>query len=669
MSKKTVNKAADTRAVEFERNNTSQDNWYKRATEAGAAKKIDFPAIKKTVLFMMKIAWKEKKSLYFLYLLKFVADALGEMKNLFLPALLINELKLIIDGESLEMHIHQSIIYVVITLLAEFISSGINQTANALINIDRQWFDRYFMEQLCAKSMNMDFQYTEDPVALDVQNKAKEGMGWYSGGVVGIIDTFYYAIYNIVLLCTVVTIIALYCPLLLPVQVLAMVAVMFFEIRSQKIRTNSFLKQAKSNRIFGYFLYRLSDFRFGKDIRMYDSAHMMNSRTNEFAGLQVDAYREQSEGTARNQYGSDTANALRDGISYLYMGIRAIRGFIDIGEFTMCVTAASRLYQSMLNIGERFTQLVEKCTYAHRYLIFDEYPAAKEYGTRSVKDGTHTIEFKDVSFKYPRAEEYVLEHVNITIRPDEHLSVVGLNGAGKTTFIKLLCRLYDVTDGQILVDGVDIREYSKAEYRKLFSVVFQDFKLFAFSLRDNIEMGDVDEACIERGKKENHNNAADAVNEKVVEDVHEEKLIEVLKLSGLYEDAMKLDNGLDTTLFKSFDQKGTDLSGGQQQKTAISRALYRNSPIVILDEPTAALDPIAEYEIYRKFDTLVGNKSAIYISHRLSSCKFCDRIAVFADKTIKEYGTHDELVKKPDGIYAEMFRTQAQYYIDNAIGF
>lgn len=619
-------------------------NWLKRATEAGAAKKIDFPAIRKTIAFMMKLAWKEKKSLYFLYLLKFVADALSEMKNLFLPAMLINELTLIVAGESLETHIRKSIIFVIITLIAEFVSSGINQTANALINIDRQWFDRFFMELLCDKSMNMDFQYTEDPVALDIQNKAKEGMSWYSGGVVGIIDTFYYLIYNVVLLCTVVTIIAVYCPLLLPVQILAMATVMFFEMKSQKIRTNSFLKQAKSNRIFNYFLYRLSDFRFGKDIRMYDSADMMNSRTNEFAALQVDAWKEQAEGTARNEYGSDVANALRDGISYLYMGIRAIRGYINLGEFTMCVTAASRLYGSMLSIGERITQLVEKSTYAHRYLIFDELPPAKEYGTESVKEGEHTIEFKDVSFKYPRAESYVLEHVNITIRPNEHLSVVGLNGAGKTTFIKLLCRLYDVTDGQILVDGRDIRDYSKSEYRKLFSVVFQDFKLFAFSLRDNIEMGNVDED--------------------ITDDKKYDRIVEVLKLSGLYEDAMKLDNGLDTTLFKSFDEHGTDLSGGQQQKTAISRALYRNAPVVILDEPTAALDPIAEYEIYRKFDTLVGNKSAIYISHRLSSCKFCDRIAVFADKTIKEYGTHDELVRKPGGIYAEMFQTQAQYYVD-----
>lgn len=611
-------------------------------TSGNPFKNADFPAIRKTLAFMLKTAWKKKKSLYFLYLLKFLADALAEVKNLFLPALLINELTLIVAGEDLKTHIHKSVIYIICTLLAEFISGALSQTANAFINIDREWFNQYFSEQLCDKSLNMDFQYTEDPEALDVQNKAREGMSWYSGGVVGIIETFYYGIYNIILLCTVVTIIAVYCPLLLPVQVLAMAAVMVFEMQKQQIRAANFLRLAKSNRIFRYVVHGLSDFRFGKDIRMYESADMVNKRAEIFAQMQVDAWRDQAEKQARSDYGSNVVNALRDGLSYLYMGIRAIRGYINLGEFTMCISSASRLYQSMVNIGERFTQLVEKCTYAHRYIVFDEYPRAKEYGNETVREGLHTIEFKDVSFKYPRAEEYVLEHVNITIHPNEHLSIVGLNGAGKTTFIKLLCRLYDVTGGQILVDGIDIKEYSREEYRKLFSVVFQDFKLFAFSLRDNIEMGNID------GEKT------------------EEHLVEVLKLSGLYDEAMKLDDGFNTTLFKSFDEHGTDLSGGQQQKTAISRALYRNAPIVILDEPTAALDPIAEYEIYRKFDTLVGNKSAIYISHRLSSCRFCDRIAVFADKTIREYGTHDELMKLPDGIYAEMFRTQAQYYIDNA---
>lgn len=279
------------------------------------------------------------------------------------------------------------------------------------------------------------------------------------------------------------------------------------------------------------------------------------------------------------------------------------------------------------------------CDYAYEYLKFDAIPDAMVKGSKKTSNGEHIIEFLNVSFRYPRSENYVLRNLNLTIRQGEHLSVVGINGAGKTTFIKLLCRMYDVTEGEIRIDGINIKEYSDDEYRKLFAVVFQDFSLFAFSLKDNI-----------------------ILNEKA----DDKKLENTLKMAGLYVDAMKLENKVETTIFKSYDEKGTELSGGQQQKTAICRALYRDSPIVILDEPTAALDPIAEYEIYKRFNDLVGGKTAIYISHRLSSCKFCDRIAVFADDTIKEYGTHDELVNIKDGIYAGMYAAQAEYYIDNA---
>ena len=218
--------------------------------------------------------------------------------------------------------------------------------------------------------------------------------------------------------------------------------------------------------------------------------------------------------------------------------------------------------------------------------------------------------------------------------PGEHLSIVGLNGAGKTTFIKLLCRLYDPTGGVILLDGVDIREYDYADYMRQFAPVFQDFKLFCVSLKENITLQEKDDT----------------------------DLSELLKLVELDGFAGKLKKGTDTCIYKFFDEEGVEPSGGEQQKMAIARALYKQSPIVILDEPTAALDPIAEYEIYRQFHTLVGGKTAFYISHRLSSCKFCDKIAVFSEGKIAEYGNHEELAAIPNGIYAEMFEAQAQYY-------
>ena len=312
----------------------------------------------------------------------------------------------------------------------------------------------------------------------------------------------------------------------------------------------------------------------------------------------------------------------------------AINQVFSIGIFSQMISTAGALDANLGGIVFNIQELLKRCNYAYEYVLFMDYPEALPKGTRKVKGETHKIEFRDVSFAYPGTEKKILDHINITIEPGEHLSIVGLNGAGKTTFIKLLCRLYDPTGGVILLDGVDIREYDYADYMSQFAPVFQDFKLFCVSLKENITLQEKDDT----------------------------DLSELLKLVELDGFAGKLKKGTDTCIYKFFDEEGVEPSGGEQQKMAIARALYKQSPIVILDEPTAALDPIAEYEIYRQFHTLVGGKTAFYISHRLSSCKFCDKIAVFSEGKIAEYGNHEELAAIPNGIYAEMFEAQAQYY-------
>jgi ATP-binding cassette subfamily C protein len=454
---------------------------------------------------------------------------------------------------------------------------------------------------------------------------------------VGVLNSVYELVCNIAVLLGVSTIILITCPLLLPVQIIGLLVISYFNARNNKLEIESYKELSGINRIFGYYLFQLPDFSYGKEIRLYDSAEMMIQKADTEGKKMVGVWDTLTKKQCRNAWGMDIMNAARDGISYFYIGLLALLKKITIGDFSMCITSASELYRGMLGVVQGCQDIAKRCVYANQFLKLLEYPIALSKGDKKVTGETHVIEFSHVSFKYPRSEQYVLKDINLKITSGEHLSVVGLNGAGKTTFIKLLCRLYDVTEGEILIDGINIKEYSEEEYRKLFAVVFQDFQLFAFSLRDNIALGDT---------------------------AKEDEVNRVLELSGFYEDAKKLPQGLDTMLYKSFDEKGTELSGGQQQKTAIARALYKNAPIVILDEPTAALDPVAEYDIYRSFDTLVGGKTAIYISHRLSSCKFCDRIAVFAENTIKEYGTHDELVEKKNGIYAELFAAQAQYYIE-----
>lgn len=597
--------------------------------------------VRKTLAFMLRAAWREKPALFASYLILFVGQVAVTMKNILIPKLLLDELLLVTEGAALSEHLRLIALYAVLHVAVDALVRATDSVGERTKGEISQWFQEYYDMMLGEHAMKMDYEHTENPDALDQLGKAREGMSWYSGGVVGILDCVYQIVLNAVVLCGVTTLIFTRCPLLLPIQIIALLVISWLTACINGIDTRNFLKLSKINRIFSYVLFQLASFEYGKDIRLYDSSRMMADKAREQSDAMTDIWKGQALEQERYNWGIDIVNVLRDGISYFYIGMLAVRRVISVGDFSMCVQSAWQLYNSLQNIIINVMEIKKRCNYAHQFLLFLDYPAAMQTGERSLSDTGgegHVITFRDVSFCYPRSEKYVLRHLNLTIRQGEHLSIVGLNGAGKTTFIKLLCRLYEVTEGEICIDGINIMEYAEDEYRKLFAVVFQDFRLFAFSLRENVAPG--------------------------LAAVDEERLGEVLTQTGLYDDAQKLPDGLDTMIYKSFDEKGVELSGGQQQKTAISRALYRDAPIVILDEPTAALDPVAEYEIYRQFHTLVGGKTAIYISHRLSSCRFCDHIAVFAEDTVKEYGTHDELVAREGGIYAEMFRAQAQYYVD-----
>lgn len=593
------------------------------------------PVVRSVLSLMIKTAWKEKPVLFLSYFGLFFGEFVDSIKKVLLPKFLIDELVLVINGAPVSEHTNMIVLYTSLIIVIEFCASILNSCMRRIKVSLNEWFNGYFEVKLAGQAMNMDFEHTENPDVLDQLNKAKEGISWYSGGVVGILDSLYQMILNAAVLMSVSIIIFIKCPLLIPLQLAALIVMSFYNAKNNKIQEENFLKLAKSNRVFGYILFRLVNFKYGKDIRLYDSSGMMHKKAQAQTNEMVERWKNEAVRTGRNWIKINVVNSLRDGISYFYIGYLAVKKIISIGDFTMCISSASELYWSIHRIITFGMDIKKRCNYAYQFLLFMRYPAAMETGNRPVKSGEHVIEFKDVSFKYPRCEDYALKHVNIKIKSGEHLSIVGLNGAGKTTFIKLLCHLYNVTDGEICIDGVNIMEYSDEEYRKLFAVVFQDFQLFAFSLRENITFDEKsDDGEVER----------------------------VLRQSGFYDDAMELEKGLDTVIYKSFDENGVELSGGQQQKTAISRALYRNAPIVILDEPTAALDPLAEHDIYSRFNSLMDGKTAIYISHRLSSCRFCDHIAVFADNTIKEYGTHEELLGMEDGIYANMFRTQAKHY-------
>ena len=558
--------------------------------------------------------------------------------GIFISPLIVDE---IVGGRDLK----KLIMYAAILIGTEFVLTMMVERCGTSLNKYQERLSSYFDVLIGKHSMELDFQLTEDKEALEQIEKARTGMSWYSGGVFGVAEQVFNFAGNVFKIVGFITVIAMHAPILLAVLFAYTVINVLFVSKQNKISLEAFGKLSKVNRLFGYFGWNIVDPRYGKDIRLYAAQNMMVESWKENTDKSNAHWKWQADKSYPYSLILSYLSLARSLFAYFYVGLLAIKGVVGVGTFTQLIAAQGSLDGTLSGLVWNITELMKRCNYAYEYVLFMDYPAALPKGNREIKKDLHEIEFRHVSFAYPKTDKKILDDISIKIAPGEHLSIVGLNGAGKTTFIKLLCRLYDPTEGEILVDGVNIKDYDYDMYMEQFAPVFQDFKLFAFPLGDNIAP-----VTDTEGK------------DKPDPDMREKKIEDLIKTVGLSDLVDRLDNGKETNLFKFFDEKGIEPSGGEQQKIAIARALYKDSPVVILDEPTAALDPIAEYDIYRQFDTLVGGKTAFYISHRLSSCQFCDRIAVFSEGKIAEYGSHAELSRIPDGIYAKMFEAQAKYY-------
>ena len=327
------------------------------------------------------------------------------------------------------------------------------------------------------------------------------------------------------------------------------------------------------------------------------------------------------------------------GIIYIFVCLKAWAGAFGVGYITQYVGAITNLCNGLSLIFMIIGDMPNNARFLRAIKDFMEIPNDMYQGSLTTEkraDRNYEVEFKDVSFKYPGSDAYALRHVSMKFKISGRLAVVGMNGSGKTTFIKLLCRLYDPTEGQILLNGIDIRKYRYDDYLNIFSVVFQDFQLPALPLGENVA------ACATYDK---------------------ERVLDSLQKAGFGDRLAKLPNGLDTYLYNQLKEDGVSVSGGEAQKIAIARALYKDAPFLILDEPTAALDPIAEAEIYSNLNNIIDDKTAIYISHRLSSCRFCDDILVFHEGNVVQHGNHETLVADVAGKYFELWNAQAQYYV------
>jgi ATP-binding cassette subfamily B protein len=501
-----------------------------------------------------------------------------------------------------------------------------------------------------AKNMTLDYQLLESPAVNNIKARIERDNRWGSGFwnasyyLRALLDNFFGFIVGIAMIIPVFYIsdIGFWGIIFIAVLLVFAGAASFLGSKVwAKLTRHLNTKNPKYDTKYQfYFIYGSAIGNILKTARIYNVKKLLSGYLEQDERRQDDFCRVFTKYQSAGTFLTAVTSGIITVSAYLFIVARAVAGAVSVSNVVRYAGTIYNIANNFLGLSVAASRLVDQTDRIQGMLEFMEIENVLHRGTLPVEkrgDNQYTIEFHNVSFKYPGSGEYSLRNFSIRLNIGQKLAIVGQNGSGKTTMIKLLCRLYDPSEGMITLNGIDIKKYDYAEYVSIFSVVFQDFKIFSFKLSENI-------ACSV--------------------DIDSKRMEKVIDMAGLSERTEKMQDGFDTYLYNDFD-KGVEISGGEAQKVALARALYKEAPFIVLDEPTAALDPIAEFEVYSKFNEIVEDKTAIFISHRLSSCRFCHDIAVFHEGELIQRGRHEELLADGSGKYYELWTSQAQYYIDD----
>ena len=517
----------------------------------------------------------------------------------------------------------------------------------AIISASKTWYRYIFVRmnlitERITRVLSLKYELLERPDVMDAAERASQAVNDNTSGVEGMMQLIDQLGQNfLTAIVTFVAVTVLDPRLIIALIVLAVVQFIYFRriIRIDKEQVWDKLSGSWRSR---HYMERITqDFDFAKDIRLFNLSDYLTAKFEQVNKVFIEKNDLHHSLWLRYNFVSVVTESVIKVLVYAVLFIAVLNKGMSAGDFTMFLVFSFSFSDALTNLLQKFGDYKKTSLQTddfRSFLDLDIEDDEKECISLPDADSIE-IEFVDVSYKYLKSEKEALSHLNLKIRPGEKLAVVGLNGAGKTTMIKLLLRLYDPTEGYITLNGTDIRKFKRADYYKLFAPVFQNVEIFAFLMSENIAM-----------LREN--------------ELDSEKVRRCAYEAGLEEKVISLAKGIETPLTKIVEDDGVDLSGGEKQKLALAKALYKGAKIVVLDEPTSALDAIAEQALYERFDEMIGDKSAVYISHRLASTRFCDRIAMFEDGRLLEYGSHEELMAA-NGKYAGMFNTQAQYYREN----
>lgn len=591
--------------------------------------------IKKTfyyLFYLLGIVSHEKNGKKYI-LLKVIITVISPFISLigiFIPGLLIDEL-------TQSFRYNYIIIYVIVLTVAPCLWNIIQQVINHYyLDILRYGLNQKFEENFYKHVAKMDFDFFDKPYLADLQSQANEVI---MNDVIGSVDSlcnFISTIIGLISLSTLITKLNL----MVIIVIIITISINFFIARNHKRKLLEYEDEIKKRRRHKWVhTFLLQSSLYAKEVRLFRMGDFLSNKITESNKNMDELDHNINKHSVKANFGYYSTSIFQNLLVYAYTIFNVLNGTISIGYMSIFNSAASQLSGLLGSISGLYLALFQKGAKVQKYIDFMNLPSIQYESGNLQPEFNHdsVIEFKNVSFSYPGNERLVLNNLNLKIKGSEHLAIVGINGSGKSTFVKLITRLYKPTSGEILLNGINISKYDYEKYQELFSPVFQDFALYDMSIKENIALSDT---------------------------ADNDKLQAVSVMSGLESLLKKLTNGFDTQLGKNFDPEGVKLSGGEGQRLAIARARYYNRKIYLLDEPTAALDPYSENEIYSQFDNMIADKCAVLITHRLSAVQLANKIAVFHNGEVVEYGTHNELYSQ-GGRYTEMFDKQAQFYKGN----
>lgn len=587
----------------------------------------------KTIWTFVKQVWKVSPAYVLLILLNGLIGGGKIILNMVLPMFLIDELT---GGRDVEKLILFGACIVANNVIMTFITDSLQKYRD----VKDEWVQNVMVEKLGERIMNLEYSYLENTYYLDLKEKAIFAVQNQSA-IVAIITLIANTVQGVITLAGLMVILFTLGPVLMTAIAIGVVLMILIVKAASGTMVALMNRIIPINRIFGYYAGVAADKPAQKDLRLYHMDKLVTEKIRQSNETTCDEFDVANRKMGLANGANGVITEFISAFTYGYVGIRTISDMfgsrITLGSLTMYVSSAITFSSTIIQFGENLIGLWQNSQFLVPY---QEFMALKEEtiedGGMPMDDAVETLEFRNVSFTYPKAEKPVLKNVSFVVKKGEKISIVGLNGAGKSTLVKLICRMYKADSGEILVNGRDIYDYDYLSYMNVISAVFQDYKLFNFTIEENI-------SCRESGADEKRVNY-------LIDEV------------GMREKIDTLPEGIHSRFGKEYDEDGVELSGGQGQKIAIARALYKKASMVILDEPASALDPIAEAEIYEKFNSLVEDKTAIYISHRMSSSVFCDRILIIDGGTVSDFDTHENLMKKTDSLYYKLFTSQAENY-------